>query len=42
MALDTQNKNGVIVLSNVSAYHKASENIDELCFELIETLASAM
>ena len=38
MALDLDNNNGVIILSNVSSYNKKSENIDQLCFELIETL----
>lgn len=38
MALDIDKQNGVIILSNVSAYHKKMTNIDKLCFELIETL----
>ncbi|HMQ08903.1 MAG TPA: serine hydrolase [Saprospiraceae bacterium] len=40
MALDLVLKNGVIILSNVSAYHKDSKNIDALCFELIKTLVN--
>lgn len=38
MALDLNNKNGVIILSNVSAFNKEMGNIDKLCFELIKTL----
>jgi len=38
MALDVERKNGVIILSNVSAFHKKMGNIDKLCFELIQTL----
>lgn len=34
----TTNKTGVIILSNVSAMHKKSSVIDELCFELLELL----
>jgi CubicO group peptidase (beta-lactamase class C family) len=35
-ALDLSNKKGVIILSNVSAYHKNMSNIDKLCFELMK------
>jgi CubicO group peptidase (beta-lactamase class C family) len=38
MALDVENKNGVIILSNISAYHKNASNIDKLCFSLMKTL----
>lgn len=38
MALDLENKNGVIILSNVSAFNKDMGNIDQLCFGLIKTL----
>lgn len=38
MVIDVHKKNGVIVLSNVSAYHKQSGNIDKLCFALMKTL----
>jgi CubicO group peptidase (beta-lactamase class C family) len=38
MGLDIENKNGIIILSNVSAFNEKSENIDQLLFELIETL----
>lgn len=37
MALDLKHKNGIIILSNISAFNKKKENIDQLCFELIET-----
>jgi CubicO group peptidase (beta-lactamase class C family) len=38
MALDVDHKNGVIILSNISAYHKSSGNIDNLCFSLLKSL----
>ena len=38
MALDIENRNGVIILSNVSAFNKYMGNIDQLCFELMKTL----
>jgi len=38
MALDIENRNGIIILSNVSAYNKEMGNIDQLCFGLIKTL----
>ena len=38
MGLDIENKNGIIILSNVSAFNEISGNIDELLFELIQTL----
>lgn len=38
ITIDTSNKNGVIILSNVSAFHKKMGNIDELCFALMNTL----
>ena len=38
MALDKENKNGVIILSNVSGFNTQMSNIDKLCFGLIETL----
>ncbi|MBZ4187495.1 serine hydrolase domain-containing protein [Niabella beijingensis] len=34
MALDPASRNGVILLSNVSAFHPHKEHIDQLCFEL--------
>ncbi len=38
MALDFNNKTGIVVLSNVSAFNPFQENIDQLCFELMKTL----
>jgi len=38
MAIDTKSKNGIIILSNVSAYNQDMENIDKLCFGLMKTL----
>jgi CubicO group peptidase (beta-lactamase class C family) len=38
MALDLERKNGVIILSNVSAFNDKSGQIDQLCFGLIKTL----
>jgi CubicO group peptidase (beta-lactamase class C family) len=38
MAIDTERKTGVIILSNVSAFNKEMGNIDNLCFELMKTL----
>ena len=38
MALDVEQKNGIIILSNVSAFHKKMGNIDLLGFELLKTL----
>lgn len=38
MVVDTDSKNAVVVLSNVSAFNSDSNKIDTLCFALIETL----
>ncbi len=38
MALDLKNKNGAIILSNVSAFNKNAGKIDQLCFDLIKTM----
>jgi CubicO group peptidase (beta-lactamase class C family) len=38
MAMDMKKKTGVIILSNVSAFHKNMGNIDALCFELLKLL----
>lgn len=38
MALDVQSKQGIIVLSNVSAFHPFRSSVDQLCLSLMETL----
>lgn len=38
LALDVENKNGVIILSNVSAFHKQSRNIDQIALGLMKAL----
>ena len=38
MAIDTANKNGIIILSNVSSFSPAARNIDQLCLGLMKTL----
>ncbi len=38
MAMDVDKKQAVIVLSNLSAFHKLNKNIDPLCFELLKSL----
>lgn len=38
MVLDVEEKNAVILLSNVSAYHPDMNNIDALSFGLMESL----
>ncbi len=38
IALDTKNKSGVIILSNISPNNRQKETIDKLCFALIETM----
>jgi CubicO group peptidase (beta-lactamase class C family) len=40
LAIDMKKKTGVIVLSNVSAFHKNMGNIDNLCFELMNMLGN--
>jgi len=40
MALDVPNKKGVVLLSNVSAFHPKTGKIDALVFKLMETLES--
>ena len=37
MALDTESKNGVIILSNVSSFNMNARNIDQLCLGLMQT-----
>lgn len=38
MVVDTENGKGIIILSNVSAFSPKMGNIDQLCFELMNTL----
>jgi hypothetical protein len=38
MVFDEKTKNGIIILSNVSAFNPNMGNIDKLCFELMKTL----
>jgi CubicO group peptidase (beta-lactamase class C family) len=38
MTIDCKTKRGVVVLSNVSAFHAESKKIDELCGELLKTI----
>ncbi len=38
MVIDDKSKNGIIILSNVSAFNQNMGNIDKLCFELMKTL----
>lgn len=38
IAIDIQYKNGIVILSNVSAFHPDMGNIDKLCFELMKYL----
>ncbi|PCI34206.1 MAG: penicillin-binding protein [Flavobacteriaceae bacterium] len=38
IAIDVKTKNGIIILSNVSAFNPNMGNIDKLCFELMKTL----
>lgn len=36
MAINVEDKTAVIVLSNLSAFHPKTKNIDKLCFQLID------
>jgi CubicO group peptidase (beta-lactamase class C family) len=38
MVIDENTKNGIIILSNVSAFNTNMVNIDKLCFELMKTI----
>lgn len=40
MVLDVKNRNGIIVLTNLSSYHSLFENIDKLSFALMKTLVT--
>lgn len=38
MAIDSENKTAVVILSNVSAFNPKMGNIDQLCFELMKEI----
>ena len=38
LVLDAQNKNGVIILSNVSSFNEQARNIEQLCVELMKLM----
>lgn len=38
MTIDVKNKKGIIILSNLSAFHALNKNIDPLGYELLKTL----
>lgn len=38
MVIEEKSKDGIVILSNVSAFNPNMENIDKLCFELMKTL----
>jgi CubicO group peptidase (beta-lactamase class C family) len=38
MVIDVENKNGIIILTNLSSYHNRSQNVDKLAFSLMKTL----
>ena len=38
MVIEEKSKNGIIILSNVSAFNPNKRNIDKLCFELMKTV----
>jgi len=38
MLLDMDSKEGVIILTNISAYHQGNRKVDELCFGLLKSL----
>lgn len=42
LVFDPQAKNGVVVLSNVSAFHPKSENIDKLGFNLMKEIGASV
>lgn len=42
LVFDPQAKNGVVVLSNVSAFHSKSENIDKLGFNLMKEIGASV
>ena len=36
LAMDTENKIGIVILSNVSSFHNKARNIDQLCLGLMQ------
>lgn len=38
MVIDVKNKNGIIILANISSYHSMFENIDKLAFSLMKSV----
>jgi CubicO group peptidase (beta-lactamase class C family) len=38
MAVDVENKYGIVILSNISAFHNNADKIDFLCFQLMKRL----
>ncbi|KOH44365.1 serine hydrolase domain-containing protein [Sunxiuqinia dokdonensis] len=42
IVLDTDRRNGVIILSNVSAFHPESPKIEQLCFSLLRTINQSL
>jgi hypothetical protein len=38
MLMDMQRKKGVVILSNISAFHSKMTYLDTLCFELLRQL----
>lgn len=38
MILDIKRKKGIVLLSNISAHHEERNRVDELCFELLESI----
>jgi CubicO group peptidase (beta-lactamase class C family) len=39
MVIDTEKKNSVIILSNVSSFSKKANYIDRICYKLMESLS---
>ena len=38
IVIEEKSKNGIIILSNASAFNPSNKNIDKLCLELMEAL----
>ena len=37
LAMDTEKKIGIVILSNVSSFHNSAKNIDQLCLGLMKS-----